>query len=65
MRRAGIPSVKELDLALIARSQVGRPDVIAASPTYFELLKPLLNCDTKSHADLIKILEHIRANLDA
>ena len=58
MRRAGISNPSDLTLAKIARSQVGRPNVDCGSGSYFELTRPILDCDTKSDSDAIEIREH-------
>ena len=64
MQRTGIAEVRNLDVAKIGRSQFGRPNIDEGQPTWFELLPPLLDCDTKSHTDTIRTLEHIEAHLD-
>lgn len=58
MRRCGVTDPRKLNVAIIARTQVGRPQVRCGGRTYFELGKPILDCDTKSHEDGIEINDY-------
>jgi len=42
----------------LARSQAARPAVDTGGRTWFDILPPLLDCDTKSHADTLRIEHH-------
>ena len=55
VRRSGVGSVRELDVAKIARSQFGRPNTQPMGATDFDLLRPLVGCDTKAKVDLLRI----------
>ena len=55
--RAGC-RLRDLELALIARGLLGRPDFDPNGPTYFDVLPPLLRTDTKKHEDIHKIMAH-------
>ena len=65
MHRIGVTSPTELSIAKIARSQCGRPYTEQTSRSEFDLLPPLLDCDTKSHSDLIRINENCEKYADA
>lgn len=58
MLRSGVSDPRNLTVAKIARSQCGRPQVSPGGRTHYDLLPPLLDTDTKSHADGIEIIEH-------
>ena len=58
MRRSKIDDPRNLTVAKIARSQAGRPAVSTDGSTYFELAKPLLDTDTKAHADAVSINDY-------
>jgi hypothetical protein len=55
--------IQDLPLSLIARAILGRPDVDPNGPTRFDVLAPLLNTDTKSHVDMLKIYAHTAADV--
>lgn len=63
MRRSNITDPRLLSVAKIARSQAGRPQVDPGGRTHFDILKPLLNVDTKSHADGVEIVDYCFDNL--
>jgi hypothetical protein len=63
MRRSNITDPRLLSVAKIARSQAGRPQVDPGGRTYYEVLKPKLDCDTKSHADGVEIVDYCFENL--
>ena len=63
MRRQRTTDVRSLTVALIARTQAGRPNVRCGGRTHFELLKPILDCDTKSNWDAMQIEDHTRNNV--
>ena len=48
----------ELGLEDIATALYGRPDVDPGGPSEFEILTPLMDTDTKSYDDFIKITQH-------
>ena len=58
MSRSSV-SVDELTLGMIARAMWGRPNVDPGGPSYVSLLPVLLDTDTKSNADIIKINAHL------
>ena len=58
IRRNRLTDPRQLSLALIARSQAGRPNVACGGRTSFDLLKPMLDTDTKSHEDALKINDY-------
>ena len=63
MRRQRTTDVRSLTVALIARTQAGRPNVRCGGRTHFELLKPILDCDTKSNWDAMQIEDYTRNNV--
>ena len=52
--RFGLPSVSAMKVAHVGRAAMGRPNVIAGR-SYIKVNKPILNCDTKSISDGIRI----------
>jgi hypothetical protein len=48
-----------LTLSEIAYAMFGRRAVDPGGPSEFEILEPLMRCDTKSYADGVKILNHL------
>ena len=48
-----------LTLSEIAYAMFGRRAVDTGGPSEFEILEPLMRCDTKSYADGVKILNHL------
>ena len=51
-------SVSEMGVAQVARAVLGRPDV-SGGRAYINA--PILNCDTKSRADSIRIVNHLES----
>ena len=49
-----------LSIRQLAEAIFGRPEIDTGGPTYFDVLPPILKCDTKSYEDLMKIFRHIR-----
>ena len=47
-----------LSLRMIILGVFGRPATIPRGPTPLDILPPLLDCDTKSYQDLLKIYAH-------
>ena len=69
MKRARVTSPRDLDVAKIARSQCGRPQVQCAGATRWDLGPPILGddekgCDTKSKKDLVHINDALNAMND-
>ncbi len=56
--RLGLP-VELLSLRQIADAMYGRPRVDPGGASEFDILEPLLNTDTKSYDDFIKITAHL------
>ena len=61
MGGAGAPAfaVRQLSLAAIAYALFGRPDIDPGGPSEFDILEPLMETDTKSYDDFIKIFHHL------
>jgi hypothetical protein len=64
MERTGTKDVRDLSLAMTARSQLGRP-ITTSTPTEYSLTKPLLGVDTKSEKDGHDIKEGMIDNATA
>jgi len=52
-------SPQHLTLREIAKSLFGRPNVDPGGPSEFTILEPIMNTDTKSYDDFIKITQHL------
>jgi len=50
MHKTKTTDARKLGVAIVARAVAGRPDH-RTGKQYFEILPPLLGCDTKSRAD--------------
>lgn len=50
----------DLSIRQLAKAIFGRPEIDTGGPTYFDVLPPILKCDTKSYEDLMTIFRHIR-----
>jgi hypothetical protein len=62
MRRTNVSSVRHMTLATICRSQCGRPDTVGKR-CLFDILPPILDCDTCKKIDMIRIHEHTSQHL--
>jgi hypothetical protein len=63
MRRSKIDDPRHLTIGKIARTQFGRPAVTSDGPTRYEMTRPILDCDTKSKIDCIKIENHVKKHV--
>jgi hypothetical protein len=52
-------SPDSLSLYEIADGLFGRPNIDPGGPSEFDILQPLMKCDTKSYDDLVRIFEHL------
>ena len=55
-------SPPSLTLPQIANALFGRRQIYPGGPSFFDILEPLMQCDTKSYSDGIKILRHLFAH---
>lgn len=64
VRRFGCASPAHLKPVQVARLLFGRPGVDPGGKTPIEILPVILNCDTKSHLDLLRIWGHINEHCE-